>query len=69
MQNLTCHQEHLVNEIFKAISIDPNLVDYKCFLRYLKDNKNYWTKCILVDNKYLYGSLVQEAKKLNLVHI
>lgn len=67
MENITPLQQHLIDEIAIALTVNSQYSDYKLFTRYLKDNKKYWTKCILSDNRYLYGSLVKLAKQSLLV--
>ncbi len=38
-----------------------DIISYKNFTDYLKDNHEYNMKCHLMPYKYLYGSLVKEA--------
>lgn len=60
-------QQYLIDEIAKAISIDEHNSDYKNILRYFKQNQKYKSKAILIENRYLYGTLVKEARKSLLV--
>ena len=57
------NQQKLVDAISQAISQDPLLSDYKNFRYYLKQKGMHWYVAVLLDNKYLYGSLVAQAKK------
>ena len=46
------------------ISTNPNAdLNFKSILSVLKQQKNYYVKCVLLDNRYLYGSFLATAKE------
>ena len=64
MEEYTDLQKQLIQAIAVALEKDPQLCQYKLFKTYLKDTQQYWIKCILSDNRYLYGSFVKAARSL-----
>lgn len=57
--------EYAIQTLALYIKNDPNaLRDYKVVIAYLNKTKQYSVKCYLIDNKYLYGSFITEAKNL-----
>ena len=57
--------EFAIQTLASYIKNDPNaLRDYKVVIRHLNKTKQYYVKCYLIDNKYLYGSFITEAKNL-----
>lgn len=67
MSQYTSTQQYLIDEIANAISIDEHNSDYKNILTYFKQNQKYKSKAILLENRYLYGTFVKEARKSLLV--
>lgn len=37
-------------------------LEYKTIMNVLKKEKQFYIRCYLLDNKYLYGSIIAEAK-------
>lgn len=59
-------ENNLVNAL--ALAIKNNLSDtsFTNFKKYLHKTEQYYLKCILLDNKFLYNSIVEKAQLLNL---
>ena len=55
-------QQRIVDALVSAI-VNDNLHDtsFRSFKFYLHNTKQYTLKCILLDNKYLYNSIVEKA--------
>lgn len=37
-------------------------LEYKDIMYLLKEQKEFFIRCYLIDNKYLYGSIIKEVK-------
>jgi hypothetical protein len=60
--------EKFINDITKELCEyikGVDLVSYKSFIRYLNANNKYFLKCCLLENRYLFGSMLANARKLN----
>ena len=55
-------EQDIVNALASAI-LDKKLYDtsFKTFKRYLHNTKQFNLKCILLDNRYLYNSILKKA--------
>jgi hypothetical protein len=64
MTNLSNHQR-AVNWLADYIHNNPTAdTSFRNISFVLKQEKQYYIKCYLSDNKYLYGSFISEAKAL-----
>jgi hypothetical protein len=54
-------KDRLLPLVREAKQNGVDVISYKSFTDYLKDNHEYNMRCHLMPYKYLYGSLIKEA--------
>ena len=59
MKNNT--KDRLINEIAFKLQ-NGGFETYREFMKYLADSKQFFLRCYLLDNRYLFGSFVKEAE-------
>ena len=55
----------VISWLSNYISANPHVsTDYRDVIHVLKKDQQYYIKCLIADNKYLYGTFISEAKNL-----
>ena len=55
----------VISWLSNYISANPDAsTEYRHIMRVLKEEQQYYIKCLIADNKYLYGTFISEAKNL-----
>lgn len=63
----TVNHIRAINWLSQYIFNNPHAsTSYKDIVRVLNEQKEYFIKCYIADNKYLYGSFISEAKSLSM---
>lgn len=61
-KTLTAYQR-LVDWLIEYIRQNPTQeLNYKYIMRVLSSQKEFFIRCYLIDNKYMYGSILKEAQ-------
>ena len=57
----------LISWLSNYITTNPHAsTDYRDIMRVLKKEQQYYIKCLIADNKYLYGTFISEAKLISM---
>jgi len=51
----------IILKLVEAKSLSVDIASYKSFMFYLRNQKEFNLRCVLIDYRYLYGSLVSQA--------
>lgn len=51
----------IILKLIEANHLAVDITSYKSFMTFLKENKEFNLRCRLIDYRYLYGSLVNQA--------
>jgi len=51
----------IILKLIEANASSVDIISYRSFMFYLRDQKEFNLRCWLIDYKYLYGSLVNQA--------
>lgn len=66
MENLlqSIPYKRTIHWLTKYIQNNPSAdLHFRSIMSILKQEKNYYVKCVLLDNRYLYGSFLAAAKE------
>lgn len=62
---MTFNREKAINWLAQYISNNPNTdLSFRNIIHVLNSQEQYYIKCYIKDNRYLYGSFISEAKTL-----
>lgn len=60
----------VISWLSNYISANPHAsTDYRHIMGVLKKDQQYYIKCLIADNKYLYGSFISEARLISMTTI